>query len=365
MNSQAWMNWVLVALLALSGLGYATSSQAQPAKVSKEAAIDAAHSAAEAMATDVATEHDTPREQILTITIENDALTRSGDGYYTNGLRAAWVDADGTPPALVHEIIRRIPLFDAARATIPRYSIGQSIFTPREIKPFANQPADRPYAGYTYASVALTAGDGQKLDDVELTAGWVGPGAGGELIQRRYHEAIGVQKPNGWNNQLKDEPTLGLSWQRRWPGWAQANLGEARVALAPYIGGTVGNVYTHARAGATASWQLRGEAPTDTPIRVAPGIPGTGYFTTTERVNVTLFASAEGRAVARNIFLDGNTFRESPSVNKKALVGDLSGGVMLTYNRYQVGYTTVYRTKEFAGQPKGQLFGALSVGFKF
>lgn len=308
---------------------------------------------------------ETPRKQILTITLENDALTRSGDGYYTNGLRAAWVDADGTPPPLVRSIMNRIPLFDGASATIPRYSLGQSIFTPRDIKPFTNQPADRPYAGYLYATAAVTAGNGRQLDDLELTAGWVGPGAGGELIQRRYHEGIGVQKPNGWNNQLKDEPALGLSWQRRWPGWAQATVGPTRVALAPYLGGTVGNVYTHTRAGATASWQLRGDVPTDTPIRVAPGIPGTGYFATINKVNVTLFASAEGRAIARNIFLDGNTFRDSPSVEKKLLVGDLSGGVMLTYNRYQIGYTTVYRTKEFAGQPNGQLFGALSIGVKF
>jgi len=38
---------------------------------------------------------------------------------------------------------------------------------------------------------------------------------------------------------------------------------------------------------------------------------------------------------------------------------------MLTYNRYQVGYTTVYRTPEFAGQDNGQWFGALSLGVKF
>ncbi len=313
----------------------------------------------------VVAERDTPREQIVTFTIENDALTRSGDGYYTNGFRAAWVDADGIPPEWVQSITRRVPLLDEASATVPRYSFGQSIFTPRDIKPFAEQPADRPYAGYTYGSVALTTGNGQQLDDIELTAGWVGPGAGGELVQRRYHELINVQKPNSWEYQLNDEPTLGISWQRKWPGWAQAELGSTRFAVAPYVGGTVGNVYTNANAGGIISWQLRGNVPTDVPIRVAPGIPGTGYFATADRVNVMLFAGAEGRAVARNIFLDGNTFTDSPSVRKKNLVGDLSAGAMVTYNRYQLGYTTVYRTKEFYGQPDGQLFGALSLGVKF
>lgn len=341
--------------LALMGLG-GLVAVAQP--LTAEQAATAREDAATAA-------RDTPREQIVTFTVENDAFTRSGDSYYTNGLRAAWVDADGVPPAWVNAVVRRVPLFNQASATVPRYSLGQSIFTPRDIKPFAPQPNDRPYAGYLYGTVALTAGDGQQVDDLELTAGWVGPGAGGEVVQRRYHELVGVQKPNGWDSQLKDEPALGISWQRKWPGWAQTNLGHTRVAFTPYVGGTVGNVYTNANAGGIVSWQLRGDAPSDVPIRVAPGIPGTGYFATSNKVNVRVFAGGEGRAVARNIFLDGNTFRDSPSVRKRNLVSDLSAGVMLTYNRYQIGYTTVYRTKEFHGQPEGQVFGALSLGVKF
>ena len=39
-----------------------------------------------------------------------------------------------------------------------------------------------------------------------------------------------------------------------------------------------------------------------------------------------VFARAEGRAVARNIFLDGNTFGHSQSVDHKWLVADLSVG---------------------------------------
>ncbi len=312
------------------------------------------------------TARDTPQEQILTLTTENDAFTRSGDRYYTNGLRASWLDADGIPPGWVRAIARHVPLFAEANATIPRYSLGQSIFTPRTIKPFTAQPQDRPYAGYLYGTAALTAGNGQQLDDLELTAGWVGPGAMGEAVQSRWHELVGVQKPNGWRSQLHDEPALGLAWRRKWPAWATANpVAATRLAFTPYVGATVGNVYTNAGAGGIVSWQLRGDSPADVPIRVAPGIPGTGYFTTSDRVNLLLFAGAEGRAVGRNIFLDGNTFRSSPSVRKKNLVGDLSGGVMVTYQRYQIGYTTVYRTQEFFGQPEGQVFGALSVGVKF
>lgn len=304
-------------------------------------------------------------DQILTMTSENDAYTRNGDGYYTNGMRFSYLDGDNTPPAWLRAIAYKVPMFSMASATIPLYSIGQSIYTPADIRPFTAQPNDRPYAGYVYGSVGVSAGDMRHVDDLELTAGWVGPGAAGETVQRRYHEAIGIQKPNGWAHQLHDEPALGASWQRRWPRRLAIPLGQGLISTMPYVGTTVGNVNTHTTAGAVLSWRSDRAMLTDMPLRVAPAVPGTGYFDASNGLNTLLFVGVEGRAVARNIFLDGNTFVESPSVRKRNGVADISAGVMLTYKRYQVGYTAVYRSPEFFGQPQGQVFGALSLGMKF
>jgi len=44
-----------------------------------------------------------------------------------------------------------------------------------------------------------------------------------------------------------------------------------------------------------------------------------------------VFAGVEGRAVARDIFLDGNTFQKSPSVDKEPLVGELAVGAALLF----------------------------------
>jgi lipid A 3-O-deacylase len=62
------------------------------------------------------------------------------------------------------------------------------------------------------------------------------------------------------------------------------------------------------------------------PIRVRPALSGTDYFDAAAldgEVGWYFFASAQGRAVGRNIFLDGNTFRRSLSVSKKNFVADL------------------------------------------
>jgi hypothetical protein len=76
----------------------------------------------------------------------------------------------------------------------------------------------------------------------------------------------------------------------------------------------------------------------------------------------SVFAGLEGRAVGRNIFLDGNTFRDSPSVDKKYFVGDANIGVALTYGRTQLTYTLNWRSEEFQGQDKPDIFGAIGLG---
>jgi hypothetical protein len=68
----------------------------------------------------------------------------------------------------------------------------------------------------------------------------------------------------------------------------------------------------------------------------------------------------DGRAVGRNIFLDGNTWQDSHSVDKNHVVADMSSGVSLVYKRVKITYTHVYRTKEFTDQDKGQVFGSIS-----
>ena len=82
------------------------------------------------------------------------------------------------------------------------------------------------------------------------------------------------------------------------------------------------------------------------------------------------FGSAEGHAVGRNIFLDGNSWRSSPSVAKRPLTADFNYGTVLRFPAHygilsglQIAYTQNYRTKEFYGQAQRDAFGSLAVSF--
>jgi hypothetical protein len=73
----------------------------------------------------------------------------------------------------------------------------------------------------------------------------------------------------------------------------------------------------------------------------------------------------DGRAMGRNIFLDGNTFSDSHSVDSNVFVADLSAGIAINYHNTKLSYALVYRTKEFKQQEDGQLFGTVSLNWTF
>ncbi len=55
-----------------------------------------------------------------------------------------------------------------------------------------------------------------RLDTLQLDLGVIGPAAGGEFVQNNFHNLIGVDPAYGWGNQLHNEPTVGLTFERRW-----------------------------------------------------------------------------------------------------------------------------------------------------
>jgi hypothetical protein len=73
----------------------------------------------------------------------------------------------------------------------------------------------------------------------------------------------------------------------------------------------------------------------------------------------------DGRAVWRIIFLDGNTWRDSQSVDKNLFVADFLAGVSPIYKRFKLSYAYVYRIKEFKEQNDGQLFGSVALAVTF
>ncbi|MBC7152957.1 MAG: lipid A deacylase LpxR family protein [Rhizobium sp.] len=299
----------------------------------------------------------------LSLVFEND-LFYDTDRNYTNGVRASWLSGpDGTSDWAL-SAARWFPLFPEGGIVRTSYAVGQNMYTPDDIA-LRNPPRDdRPYAGWLYGSVGLIAETGRRLDQLELTLGVVGPASLAEQTQKIVHEITGSQEPRGWDTQLKNEPGAVLTYQRSWRGVVSETVSGFGFDATPHAGGALGNVFTYANAGLMLRFGRR--LPLDYgPPRIQPSLPGSGFFVPQEGFGWYLFAGTEGRAVARNIFLDGNTFRDSRSVDKEPLVGDLQFGIALTWRNVRLSYTHVLRTREFETQDGGDDFGAFSLSVLF
>ena len=78
-----------------------------------------------------------------------------------------------------------------------------------------------------------------------------------------------------------------------------------------------------------------------------------------------LFAGASGRAVGRDIFLDGNSWRHSASVRKRPAVADLEAGAALFWRDMRLSFTQDIRSQEFVGQRKAFTYGIVTLAVAF
>ena len=328
---------------------------------------------------DVVTKPTTVEEQItqrvqgaddhnyLSLSFENDIIGSGQDENYTSGIRLTYFDVEADVPPIIDEIADAVPTFDLNPTTSTFFTFGQNLYTPSNIRIRQNQPNDRPWAAWLYGSVGLVTLTDNHLDELEATLGIVGPEALGEQTQKAIHQHVSNSDiPTGWGNQLDFEPGAILSWQRRWPVWKRYQIGQTILRLEPNINFSLGNIYTYAGSGIGISLSPKNGRLQDTPPRVRPAMAGTGFFDTDDdKFSWQLFAGLDGRAVGRNIFLDGNTFKDSHDVDKRYFVADANVGIAFGFDDYRLSYTLNYRTKEFDKQDDPSLFGSVTLTTRF
>ena len=315
-----------------------------------------------------------------TLLEENDSLYFNSDKHYTQGLRLSFLSPALAPGGWadgIFNFVGNIPTVFANGAQSQRrvsWFVGQSIFTPKNLDIKPPDPRDRPYAGWLYVGPSLLQEtNGNQLENFEIEAGVIGPGAFGRQAQNDFHQFIGVHQAQGWSNQLQNEPGGVLAYDRLWRfgvpflSWTTDGV-QNGVDIVPQLGATVGNVFDYAQAGAQI--RIGHHLETDYgPIRVRPSASGTDYFNSShlgDDIGWYIFAGVGGRAVARNVFLDGNSFRTSAHVEHKTFVADLQGGVSAFWSdRIRADFSVMRRTDEFVGQRSADVTGTAALAWSW
>ena len=313
-----------------------------------------------------------------TATIDNDDSGFLGDGndrWYTAGARfeRPAVATGDSPAGLLDELVRDV----AGALTLPGEEtgvvsasgvLGLEMYTPENTKVEAPLLDDRPYAGWIYAGVVsretwLDADPLRRRDSevaIELDLGWVGPATHLDDLQRSLHSIFGMNEPKGWGNQLDDEPGLVLKGALR-HRWGYDELGAGLGwDLVPRVHAALGNIDTHAGLGGG----LRLGFNLSRALEPLAGDPLLYGRPDAERpASVFVFADADGRYVAHNLFLDGNTFEDSQSVDAEHFVSELAVGLGWEWGPWRIAWARHERSDEFEGQPEGQGYGSFTVSW--
>lgn len=317
----------------------------------------------------------------LNFYLEND-LFGATDANYTNGVRMSWISPDleswAEDPAVpgflnrINNELDELLGFKKGQSRNLVVSLGHLIYTPEDRQASRLLEGDRPYAGYLYLGLAYQSRTDNRLDTLEVDVGIVGPSAQGELAQDSFHDLWGIEQFNGWDNQLRDEPILQFTYEYRRRFFRHQLPGGLEQDFIGHMGGALGSASIHANFGGEyrIGWDLPEDFGTSA---VRPGgdnsAPGSGDARLSPRARegglsgLHLFMSLDTQLVARDIFLDGNTWQDSHSIDKKHLVADLSVGVSFLLERWKFSYGQVFRTREFEGQPHSHQYGSLGISY--
>ncbi|WMJ70516.1 lipid A deacylase LpxR family protein [Stenotrophomonas sp. 24(2023)] len=244
------------------------------------------------------------------------------------------------------------------------FTVGQGLYTPTDGSRRDLIPDDRPYAAVLMASFGFNARSGDRLQTTQLGLGVVGPWALGKQVQQAVHDVLGDKKFEGWDNQLHNEPVFMLTHERmrRWPADASVNAqGWGWDAISHY-GGALGNFQTHANAGGEVrfGWKLPDDFGS-TPLRPAGENTAPSRGGRASGWSWHLFATTDAAWVLRDITLDGNTFRNSHSVDKRHVVATGGYGVAVMYGRWKFAVARYHSTREFYGQQQAPVFGSFTI----
>ncbi|MBT7953168.1 MAG: lipid A deacylase LpxR family protein [Gammaproteobacteria bacterium] len=322
----------------------------------------------------------------FTFHFEND-LFADTDRFYTNGIKLSWVSPElqwfqdlawmqkpGLIQATTNKLIELLPFSDdATRQRNLAFSFGQKMYTPEDISRRDLITDDRPYAGWLYGSAAFHSKTYRRLDTFEIQMGFAGDFSIAEETQDFVHSIRGIDKANGWDNQIDTEVGFALIYDRKQrliprydfhKQWGMDFIAHAGVAA--------GTVFSHVSAG--VEFRIGWNIPTDFGTALIRPAGDTNapadtkdprYSRDKQAFSFHLFGGTSGRMVFRDIFLDGNTFSDSHSTGKKLLVGDFVVGVSLIYRKFKLSYAQVLRTKEFDRQRSGQNFGSISLSYTY
>lgn len=277
------------------------------------------------------------------------------DFYYTQGAKLFYVN-----PALRKNPANHI-LFQLKNAD-KYYGLGliQEIFTPKDINDSLLNTVDRPYAGTIFLRSFVISSSPQKQIKftTQLDLGVLGPLSGAKQAQKIIHDWLDLGFPNGWDFQIENRPYINYNALLEKglisvPGIFEF-MGKARAQ--------VGNIHDDLQLGA----MLRLGKLND--YFKGYNLSNKTYFENKD-FQAFVYGGANATAVLYNATLMGGIIPPDRNYRFqyneiKNLVGELYGGLQMSYKSLGLKGEVIWKTPEFEnGEHHG--WGTVSAYFRF
>lgn len=273
------------------------------------------------------------------ITIENDALSKSGDNDYTHGTG-----------------------FEYITDNFMHYKVGQNMYAPNDLSRSDHIVGDRPYAGFIYGGVGYEffKDCNQYLTNYgELDFGMIGPAAFAGHTQKFIHKILNCRDPKGWHNQLHNEFVVNGQWWTKY-NWYICDY----VALVPRVGVLAGTVQDAIEVGCDlkVGWNLHNDVGNNIMFSASQNH---SFF---DDLSIYAYVGVDERCYLYNHFLEGSFIRKKDrdqhlDVDIEPFVGEVQCGAALQYKDFFIHYYIIIRQDEFKHQKHSPNYGGLCIGW--
>jgi lipid A 3-O-deacylase len=287
-------------------------------------------------------------ERETRITVDNDYFQfwRSPharpDDNYTQGLR---IERDLSNDAALFRRWCR-----SGSACEVKFAIGQEMYTPT-VDGVDPVPGERPYGGWIYLRASGISATRVRRSILEATFGLTGKPSLAEQTQDAFHALFpGFRRPLGWSHQLPTEPDVAFTAREEFM-IPVPSVARRWLSVTPNAHATVGTLRTDAGVGATARVGIALQHPW---LRESQGSAFEAY--------VVVGAGAD--VIARDLFLDGGTFRASGHVERESLVGTWERGIAVRTRQLVLEYRAITNSREYRTGPPTHTYGRIALAWR-
>lgn len=306
-----------------------------------------------------------PRAQaLLLLDYENDANFDSRvDKYYTAGVRLGFISKESSALRFLRFASLQQFFTPSALHTSFGLAIKQEMYAPKDRFSPIPPEDDHPYGGYLGVSLSSFVRSAYILESLGLDIGLVGKASGAKEVQDLIHDLTNNAHLAGWGTQLRNEFILNAHWGLSASIPQILERTAHSLDLMPQFALSLGNARIHSQASLLARFGYR-LSPNTAPMHLNSGFVGAPYVGS--GFSIYGFVGAGVRVVGRNIFLQGSTFAphfvSSHSISINPFMLEFVWGVAVQYKRFEIVYSAVHRSKEFATQDGFHNFGLISLG---